>query len=157
MGLGLLAGPMVGGAVAATLDLSAVLVFGAATRAPIVVLMWFLIRETRPAPPPAPEAEELPRRRLRLDVSLFMTRSFLVLAVVMLVLGLAATGYIDLQEGLLDDTGLNIGHIALVFNIFGFVALLIAVPVGSLVDSWGRRPVLATGLVMLGVAVLPAV
>ena len=151
--LGLLAGPMAGGAVAAAFDVSAVLIFGAATRVPMVVLVWFLIRETRPAPSPAPEAGELPRR-LRLDVSLFMTRSFLVLTAVMLVLGLAATGHTEFQAQFLEDAGLNLSQIAFGFSIFGIVTLLIAMPVGSLVDSWGRRPVLAAGLVTLAVAVL---
>ena len=152
--LGLLTGPMAGGAVAAAFDISTVLVFAAATRVPIIVLVWFLIRETRPAPSSAPEAGEFPGRRLRLDVSPFMTRSFLVLTVVMLVLGLAATGHFEHQALFLDDAGLSPTRVSLAFSIIGFVGLLIAMPVGSLVDSWGRRPVLATGLVTLGVTVL---
>jgi MFS family permease len=83
-----------------------------------------------------------------------MTRSFLVLTVVMLVLGLAATGHFEHQALFLDDAGLSPTRVSLAFSIIGFVGLLIAMPVGSLVDSWGRRPVLATGLVTLGVAVL---
>ena len=153
VGLGLIAGPAVGGAVAAAFDVSAVLAFGAATRVPIVVLVWFLIRETRPAPSSAPEAGEFPRR-LRPDVSLFMTRSFLVLTAVMLVLGLTATGHFEHQALFLDDAGLDPTQIGLALSIIGFVGLLIAMPVGSLVDSWGRRLVLATGLVILGAAAL---
>ena len=153
VGLGLIAGPAVGGAVAATFDVSAVLFFGAATRVPIVVLVWFLIRETRPALSSAPEAGEFPRR-LRPDVSLFMTRSFLVLTAVMLVLGLAAADHTEFQVQSLDDAGLDLMQTSLAFSITAFVSLLIAMPVGSLVDSWGRRLVLATGLVMLGAAAL---
>ena len=152
--LGLLTGPVLGGALASLFDLSAVFIFGAATKVPIVVLVWFLVRETRPVPSPAPEAGESPRRRLRLDVSLFMTRSFLVLTAVTLVLALAATGHTEFQPQFLDDAGLNPTQIGLAFTISGLVALLAAMPVGSLVDSRGRRPVLSAGLVALGVAML---
>ena len=152
--LGMLTGPVLGGVLAQAFDLSAVFVLAAVSRVLIVVLVWFLVRETRPAPSSVTEAGDSPRRRLRLDVSLFMTRSFFVLTVVMLVLGLAATGHDGLLRRSIDESGFQPSQVGLVFSILGFLSLLVAMPVGSLVDSRGRRPVLSAGLVVIGAAVL---
>ena len=145
---GILAGPVAGGVVAATSDIRAVFVFVAATKVFIVVITLLLVRETRPAPASAPEAEALPRRRLRPDVSLFLTRGFLILIVV--ALALAPTEL--LRAGLsarAEDAGLSAATVGTVMSAFGLNTMLIAMLVGAAVDWWGRKAVLLAGLATL--------
>ncbi len=153
--LGMLAGPLVGGVVTLASDIRAILVFIAVTKVFIVVIALLLVRETRPAPASAPEAEALPRRRLRPDVSLFLTRGFLILIVVALVLGpteLLGTGLSAITE----DVGLSAATVGIVVAVFALITMLIAVPVGAAVDWWGRRAILLTGLATLAVVMFLA-
>ena len=153
MRLGILAGPVVGGLLAAAFDLRAVFIFIAVTKVFIVAIAWLLIRETRQPSAPAPRTEERQRRRLRLDVSVFMTRNFLTLSVVTLAVGLVTAGpgafrtYFPVQAG---DSGLSVSDIGLAIGLSGLVAMVVSLPVGALVDWWGRRPILLIGLVTMG-------
>ena len=145
---GALIGPLAGGSVAAIFDVRALFVFVAVTKVLIVVITLLLVRETRPVPASAPEAETLPRQRLRPGVSLFLTRGFLILIVV--ALALAPTEL--LRAGLsarAEDTGLSAATVGTVMSAFSLIAMLIAMPVGTAVDWWGRKAVLLTGLAML--------
>ena len=149
MRLGIFAGPVAAGVIATAFDIGAVMVFIGATKIPIIVITWLLIRETRHAPSPAPETAERPRRRLRLDVSIFRTRNFLTLTVVTLAVGLVTAGpgafrtYFPVQA---EDVGLSGAEIGAAIGLSGLLAMLISMPVGVAVDWWGRKPVLLLGL-----------
>lgn len=152
MRLGILAGPVAAGVIAAALDIGAVMVFIGVTKIFIVLVTWLLIKEVRHIPAPAPEARERSRPRLRLDVSVFMTRNFLTLSVVTLAIGLVTAGpgafrtYFPVQA---EDVGLSVADIGLAIGLSGLVAMLISMPVGLAVDWWGRRPILLIGLVTM--------
>ncbi len=150
MRLGILAGPVVGGAIAAASDIRAVFIFIAVTKVFIVAIAWLLIRETRQAPAPVHEAgQERQRRRPRVDVSIFRTRNFVTLSVVTLAVGLVTAGpgafrtYFPVQA---EDVGLSIPEIGVAISVSGVLATLVSMPAGGLVDWWGRRPVLLVGL-----------
>ena len=155
MRLGILAGPVVGGAIAAASDIRAVFIFIAVTKIFIVAIAWLLIRETRiretrQAPAPVREdAGERPRRGLRMDVSIFRTRNFVTLSVVTLAVGLVTAGpgafrtYFPVQA---EDVGLSVGEIGAAISLSGVLATLASMPAGGLVDWWGRKPMLLVGL-----------
>ncbi|MCY4582396.1 MAG: MFS transporter [Chloroflexi bacterium] len=157
MRLGILAGPLAGGVLAAAFDIRAVSIFSAATKVFIVAVTWFLIRETRQAPAPAPvesaSQAEQPRRRVpRVDVSVFMTRNFLTLSVVTLAVGLVTAGpgafrtYFPVQA---EEVGLSVQEIGAAIGMSGLISMLIAMPAGGLTDWWGRKPVLLAGLLTM--------
>ena len=153
MRLGILAGPVVGGAIAAAFDIRAVFIFIAVTKVFIVVVAWLLIRETRQAPASAVRATaERPGRGPRLDVSVFRTRSFLTLSAVTLAVGLVTAGpgafrtYFPVHA---EDVGLSVSEIGAAISLSGVLAMLAAMPAGGLADWWGRRPMLLAGLVAM--------
>ena len=153
--LGILTGPVAGGVLATAFDIRAVFIFIGVTKIFIVLVTWLLIKETRHAPDPAVETEERPRRRLRLDVSVFMTRNFLTLSVVTLAVGLVTAGpgafrtYFPVHA---EDVGLSVSEIGLAIGLSGLVAMLVAMPVGVAVDWWGRKPILLIGLATIAAA-----
>ena len=149
MRLGILSGPVAAGVIAAAFDIGAVMVFIGVTKIFIVAVTWLLIKETRHPLAPAPTAGERPRRRLRLDVTIFRTRNFLTLTVVTLAVGLVTAGpgafrtYFPVQA---EDVGLSVAEIGAAIGLSGLLAMLISMPVGVAVDWWGRKPVLLLGL-----------
>ena len=150
MRLGILAGPVVGGAIAAAVDIRAVFIFIAATKVFIVAIAWLLIRETRQAPAPVREADgERPRRRPRVDLSIFRTRNFVTLSVVTLAVGLVTAGpgafrtYFPVQA---EEVGLSVADIGIAISLSGVLATLASMPAGGLVDWWGRKPMMLIGL-----------
>jgi len=153
MRLGILAGPVAGGIIAAAFDIRAVFIFIAVTKVFIVAVVWLLIRETRQAPTPVPETtEHRAQRRPRLDVSVFRTRNFLMLSVVTLAVGLVTAGpgafrtYFPVHA---EDVGLSVSEIGAAISLSGVLATLAAMPAGGLADWWGRRPMLLAGLVAM--------
>ena len=152
MRLGILSGPVAAGLIATAFDIGAVMVFIGVTKIFIVAITWLLIKETHPPRAPAPEAGERPRRRLRLDTSVFRTRNFLTLSVVTLAVGLVTAGpgafrtYFPVQA---EDVGLSVSDIGLAIGLSGLLAMLISMPVGAAVDWWGRKPILLLGLVTM--------
>lgn len=149
--LGLLAGPLAGGAVAVAFDFRALFIIIAATRVLIAVITLLLVRETRPAPASVPEAEAPPRRLLRLDVSLFLTRGFLALIVVAFALAPVEFNLGALRAELSErayDAG-RLFAIGSAIGVSSLITMLVAMPVGAAVDRWGRKAVLLTGLATL--------
>ncbi len=153
--LGILTGPMVGGILATAFDIRAVFIFIAVTKVFIVGITWLLIRETRREQARPVETEARPKRRLRLDVSVFATRNFLTLAVVTLALGLVTAGpgsfrtYFPVHAA---NVGLSVSDLGVAISMSALAAMLIALPVGGLVDWGGRKPVLLVGLATVATA-----
>lgn len=154
--LGILAGPLAGGIVAAIFGLQAVFLFIAATNVGVIIISWFLIKET--GQERAPEAVATvgeTRRQLRLpDLSIFKTRDFLALGVVTLSLGLVTAGpgaFRTFFPVLAQDVGLSLANIGTMFSISGIAAMIVALPVGALVD-W-RRP---KAIMVAGLAIIAA-
>jgi len=150
--LGILMGPLAGGIVAAIFDLHSVFLFIAATKVGVILISWFLIKETRQERAPAVDGSGK-ERRLRLpDLSVFKTRDFLALAVTTLSLGLVTAGpgaFRTFFPVLAQDVGLSVANIGTMISISGLAAMIVALPVGALVDSRGRKPMLVAGLTII--------
>ena len=152
--LGILAGPLAGGVVAQVFDLQAVFLFIAATKVGVIIISWFLIAETHLGK----AHDTIPReggeqKLLRLpDLSAFKTRDFLVLAVVTLALGLVTAGpgaFRTFFPVLAQDVGLSLANIGTMISISGLTAMIVALPVGAMVDWRGRKPMLVGGLAII--------
>jgi MFS family permease len=160
MRLGILMGPAAGGIVAALFDLQAVFLFIAVTKVGVIIISWFLIAETR-----QPKAEEepitapsavVPKARLRVpDLSVFKTRDFFILGVMTLALGLVTAGpgaFRTFFPVHAQAVGLSVADIGTMISVSGLAAMLIALPVGAMVDMRGRKPLLIAGLGILALS-----
>jgi MFS family permease len=150
--LGILMGPLAGGIVAAIFDLHAVFLFIAATKVGVILISWFLIKETRQERAPAVDGSGKARRLRLPDLSVFKTRDFLALAVATLSLGLVTAGpgaFRTFFPVLAQDVGLSVANIGTMISISGLAAMIVALPVGALVDSRGRKPMLVAGLTII--------
>ena len=155
--LGILTGPLAGGIVASIFDLQTVFLFIAATKVGVIIISWFLIAETHRARARETAAEPTPRRRrLRSpDLSIFKTREFLALAVVTLALGLVTAGpgafrtFFPVQA---KAVGLSVADIGTMISVSGLAAMIVALPVGAMVDWRGRKPMLIVGLAIIAAA-----
>jgi MFS family permease len=164
MRLGILMGPAAGGLVAALFDLQAVFLFIAATKVGVIIISWFLIAETRqPSTPEAPDGvgvepshDEAGKRWLRMpDLKIFKTKDFITLSVVTLALGLVTAGpgafrtFFPVQA---QEVGLSVADIGSMISVSGLAAMLVALPVGAMVDMRGRKPLLVVGLGILALS-----
>src|ERR1051326_4953471 len=89
--VGFVLGPLVGGLLATAFDLRSIFMFNALTKAIIMVAMWFLIGETRPAPVIAVhQTTGTPGDKLPLRI--FLTRQFLIISLVTFTVAMMSQG-----------------------------------------------------------------
>ena len=160
MRLGMLAGPLVGGAIAAQFELRWVFIFIASTKVVALYVVLFIIPETRPA-----RAEREPAGRSGgartasrgIPWAMFRTRSFVAIAAATLCFGMVGLGPglfrtyypVHAQETLMLAPDV-IGNLVAVGAV---LTLLTAAPIGFAVDRFGRKWPLVLGLVLLGASV----
>ena len=154
MRMGSIIGPSVGGLISVVSSLRVIFLFNAVTKVAIHLLLVLMVRETRP---------ESTRRRAtqgggggtRLDVSMFLRRPVLVVALV--TFGMAAMG----QQGAFgalfpvhaqDNAGLSAGDVGSMMSLAATVGLIVALPNGFLMDRFGRKRFLVPGMLVLAVA-----
>ena len=181
MRLGMLAGPLVGGLIAAQFELRWVFIFIASTKIPAVFVVLFIIPETRPALTPALSQREResdgaaatpspaqrerdgvradPGRRIGLGIpwGMFRSKDFGALAVAAFSFGMIGLGpgifrtYYPIHAQ--DALLLSPDVIGNLVAAGGVLTMLSAMPTGMAVDRFGRRGPLAAGLLLLGGAV----
>lgn len=161
MRLGMLAGPLVGGFIAAQFELRWVFIFIASTKVVAIFVVLFLIPETSPVRTQR-DAAALPgkvRRVTRGGIpwAMFRSRSFVAVAAATICFGMIGLGPgifrtyypIHAQETLMLSTDV-IGNLV---AMGGVLTMLAAAPTGFAVDRFGRKWPLAFGLVLLGASV----
>ena len=175
MRLGMLAGPLAGGLIAAQFELRWVFIFIASTKIPAIFVVLFIIPETRPRALAAAQAPVGSRfrgndealvdekggasRRLGLGIpwGMFRSKDFGALAVAAFSFGMIGLGPgifrtyypIHAQDALMLSPDV-IGNLV---AAGGVLTMLSAMPTGMAVDRFGRRMPLAAGLLLLGGAV----
>ena len=160
MRLGMLAGPLVGGAIAAQFELRWVFIFIASTKVVALYVVLFIIPETRPAR--AERESAGPSGGVRtasrgIPWAMFRTRSFVAIAAATLCFGMVGLGPglfrtyypVHAQETLMLAPDV-IGNLVAVGAV---LTLLTAAPIGFAVDRFGRKWPLVLGLVLLGASV----
>ena len=157
MRLGMLAGPLVGGFIAAQFELRWVFIFIASTKVVAIFVVLFLIPETSPARAPRePAARPGETRPARGGIpwAMFRTRSFVAIAAATICFGMIGLGPgifrtyypIHAQETLMLSPDV-IGNLV---AMGGVLTMLAAAPTGFAVDRFGRKWPLVFGLVLLG-------
>jgi len=151
--LGFVAGPVLGAAIASVLDLRWIFLFNAATKVVILAIVIWLIRETRPEPrPERPSGERATASEISLAV--FLTRSFLVIALVSFSVQMMAQGvYQALFPVYLRSKDIfSTADVGTFMTIAGLATLFVSMPNGYLVDLYGRKTTLVPGLGVLALA-----
>ena len=155
--IGMLAGPVVGGAIAAYFGLRWVFIFIAATKLVVLVVTWLFIPETRPEREERPaagagpeEAPPPPGARRREILAMFRNKSFAGLVAAAVAFGMIGIGpgvfrtYFPIHAQ--DAAGLDPTLIGNLMGLSGFATLALAIPSGVLLDRSGRRPLVIFGL-----------
>ena len=160
MRLGMLAGPLVGGAIAAQFELRWVFIFIASTKVVAIFIVLFIIPETRPVSAPREAAGRPGEVRSTgggIPWAVFRTRSFVAVAAAAICFGMIGLGPgifrtyypIHAQETLMLSPDV-IGNLV---AFGGVLTMLTAAPTGFAVDRVGRKWPLVFGLVLLGSSV----
>ena len=160
MRLGMLAGPLVGGAIAAQFELRWVFIFIASTKVVAIFVVLFLIPETKPTRAPREPADRPGEVRTKgggIPWAIFRSRSFVAVAAATICFGMIGLGPgifrtyypIHAQETLMLAPNV-IGNLV---AAGGVLTMLTAAPTGFAVDRFGRKWPLAFGLVLLGSSV----
>lgn len=160
MRLGMLAGPLVGGVIAAQFELRWVFIFIASTKIVAIFVVLFIIPETKPASAPrepAGRAGETRPARAGIPWAMFRTRSFVAVAAATVCFGMVGLGPgvfrtyypVHAQETLTLSPDV-IGNLV---AFGGLLTILTAAPTGFAVDRFGRKWPLVLGLALLGVSV----
>ena len=160
MRLGMLTGPLVGGAIAAQFELRWVFVFIASTKIVAIFVVLFIIPETRPARTGRERGSrsgEAAAASKGIPWAMLRTKSFVAAAAVTVCFGMIGLGPgifrtyypIHAQETLLLSPNV-IGNLV---AMGGVLTMLTAAPTGFAVDRFGRKWPLVLGLVLLSASV----
>ncbi len=160
MRLGMLAGPLIGGAIAAQFELRWVFIFIASTKIVALYVVIFIIPETKPvAAPRGPAVRPSEARPARGGIpwAMFRTRSFIAVAAATVAFGMIGLGpgvfrtYYPIHAQ--DTLMLGPATIGNLVAMGGVLTMLAAAPTGFAVDRFGRKWPLVFGLVLLGASV----
>ena len=160
MRLGMLAGPLVGGVIAAQFELRWVFIFIASTKIVAIFVVLFIIPETKPTRAPSEPADrtgDAPPPGQGIPWAAFRTRSFAAVTAATLAFGMVGLGPgvfrtyypIHAQETLM----LSLDTIGNLVAAGGVLTMIAAAPTGFAVDRFGRKWPLVFGLVLLGASV----
>ncbi|MEX2431285.1 MAG: MFS transporter [Dehalococcoidia bacterium] len=155
MRLGFVAGPVLGGALALAFDLQAVFLLNALSKFLIVLLVLFLVSETRPEAAPAASpraAAQRPQRRFSLQP--FRDRSFVALAAATIAFACMQAGVVQalVPVHAQEVLGANEAQVGLLLTLSPVFAFIFAFPNGLLSDKLGRKASLVPGLLLLATA-----
>ncbi len=149
--VGLLAGPVVGGIIAGLFDLRWVFIFIALTRLVVLLVTLTMIPETKPIKSEAPVLNEhIAARKGLSSLSMFTNRPFAGLVAATFAFGTVGLGpgvfrtYFPIHAqnaGGLDPTA--IGNLV---GVAGLITLILTMPIGVLLDRYGRKKLIIAGL-----------
>lgn len=153
MRLGNVSGPLIGGLLATFFDLRSIFLFNAVTKLVVLVVLIFLVGETRPEAA-AKKSAGAAGAGEQVGFSIFLTRAFLVISFVTFTLSLVGGGVFEALFPIYAKTtmGLTPGEIGYLLTAVSVTVLLVSVPNGILVDRYGRKRTLIPGLLILAVS-----
>ncbi|MFN0074233.1 MAG: MFS transporter [Chloroflexota bacterium] len=150
--LGTIAGPAIGALLAVMFGLRSIFLFNFVTKIVMLIILFWMMRETRPEP--RTQADGKPLAQGRLDPGLFLNKPFVTVA-------FATIAISSIQQGVFqalfpvfsqDFVGLPPNDIGLMMTLAGVTSLLISFPNGWLVDQYGRKASMVPGLLILGLS-----
>ena len=150
--LGFVAGPALGGVLAATYGLESVFLLNGVSKVVIVVVVLTMVKETRPEELAAPGAPG--RQRARLSFEPFRNRTFAVVAMATAVFSMANAGIVQtlLPVHAVDALNLDEAVVGFLISLTSALAFLWAFPNGMIADRFGRKWSLGPGLLLMAAA-----
>lgn len=151
--LGAIAGPILGGGIAAIWGLQAVFVINGVSKFIVMVVTFRLIPETRPG-------ETITRLRVErtsprgMILKMMALRGFTALAITTVAVSLMNQGVFQTLFPIAaqSEAALNEGQIGSLLSIAGVVTLIASFPNGVFVDRYGRKRSLIAGLLIAAVS-----
>ena len=149
--LGFVAGPAVGGVLAAVFGLQSVFLLNGLSKIVIVLVVFFGVKETRPAR--METSLEKPTRR-RLSFYPFKDRTFAVLAIATAAFAMSNAGIMQTLVPVYAIDMIKVDEVAVGFliSVASTVTFLFAYPNGIIADRYGRKRSLVPGLLLLALA-----
>ncbi len=150
--IGNITGPLVGASLAYFFDLRSIFLFNAATKIVMVVILVYLVGESRPdqaAPMRRPA-----RAAFRDLALLFGNRAFVLIVIASFALSMMGQGVFNnmFPIYLVNSINLTPTDIGLMFSVQGVAAFVMTYPAGWLADAYGRKRTLIPGLLVMGIA-----
>ncbi len=151
MRLGFVAGPAVGGVLAATFGLQSVFLLNGVSKIVIVVVVIFMVKETRPEAARAPRA---PGQGRGFSLAPFRDRTFLVLAIATAIFAMSNAGVMQslIPVYAVDVVKVDAATVGFLISIASMVTFLFAFPNGMIADRFGRKWSLVPGMLLIGTA-----
>ena len=151
MRLGFVAGPAVGGVLAATFGLQSVFLLNGVSKIVIVVVVLFMVKETRPEAARAPRA---PGQGRGFSLVPFRDRTFLVLAIATAIFAMSNAGVMQslIPVYAVDVVKVDAATVGFLISIASMVTFLFAFPNGMIADRFGRKWSLVPGMLLIGTA-----
>ena len=158
---GFVAGPLIGGVLAAAFGLESLFVLNGVSKFVIVFVVVSMVAETRPRRTPSPEpgpsagrSDAAPRPASRPALSAFKTPSFVALAIVVIGMSITQTAVIQtlLPLHAQEVVGLDESRVGFVLSLVAVSGFLMAFPSGMLADRFGRKMTLVPGLLLMSLA-----
>ena len=149
--LGFVAGPAVGGVLAAVFGLQSVFLLNGLSKIVIVLVVFFGVKETRPAR--METSLEKPTRR-RLSFYPFKDRTFAVLAIATAAFAMSNAGIMQTLVPVyaIDMIKVDEAAVGFLISVASTVTFLFAYPNGIIADRYGRKRSLVPGLLLLALA-----
>ena len=154
--MGFVAGPLVGGLVAAGFGLPAVFLVNGASKVVIVLVVLFKVSETKPKRVAVDYGAPGPRKGdgRAAVLAVVRTRSFLALAITLVGFSMAQTAILQALLPIYASTqlGADASSVGVLVSVAAVVAFLLAFPNGILSDRFGRKVSIVPGLLLLSAA-----
>ncbi|MDE2836284.1 MAG: MFS transporter [Chloroflexota bacterium] len=152
MRLGFVAGPAVGGVLAATFGIESVFLLNGVSKIVIVIVVLTMVRETRPEELARPGGAG--RQGARLSLEPFRHRTFAVVAMATAVFAMSNAGIVQtlLPVHAVEALELDAAVVGFLISLSSTLAFLWAFPNGMIADRFGRKWSLGPGLLMMAVA-----
>lgn len=150
--LGTVAGPAIGAALAFTFGLRSIFLFNFVTKVIMLVILLYMIRETKPEV--RRNAEGVKEPTPPLDVSMFLNRPFMTVAFATVAISCMQQGVFQALFPVFAQTsvGLPDQDIGVMMTFAGITSLIISFPNGWLADHYGRKAAIVPGLMVLGIS-----
>ena len=151
--MGFVAGPALGGVLAASVGLSWLFMLNGISKLLIVAIVLFLVKETKPESVPHPDVRQAKRDERAVVRAAVRQRSFVALALVMIGTSMSQTSVIQtlLPVHAVEHFGVGEGQIGLLIGVAAALAFVVALPNGMLSDRFGRKVSMVPGLALLAV------
>ena len=151
MRLGFVAGPAVGGVLAATYGLQSVFLLNGVSKIVIVVVVFFMVKETRPEEARAPRRAGESRG---FSLAPFRDRTFLVLAIATAIFAMSNAGVMQslIPVYAVDVVMVDEATVGFLISVASMVTFLFAFPNGMVADRFGRKWSLVPGMILIAIA-----